>query len=78
MSWKIEMAGETFGQWHVLAEAGRRNGNVMWKCKCLGCRQTKIVAGHALRRGDTLSCGACAQKRSRAEGKSYWELRKAG
>ena len=78
MSWKIEMLGGQFGQWLVLAEAGRRNGNVMWKCECLGCHQVKVVAGHALRSGETLSCAACAQKRSRSEGKSYWELKKAG
>ena len=61
MSKRIEMAGRKFGRLTVLERtadyvlpSGQRQ--LMWKCVC-DCGNTVTVSGHALRKGNTQSCG---------------------
>ena len=53
----VDMAGRRFGRYTVLYRSENdKHGNAMWMCKC-DCGNQKIVAGSALRKGVTLSCG---------------------
>src|SRR5262249_23753716 len=54
----INITGERFGRWIVLAihpERYRRT-QVLWLCRC-GCGTERVVLGNSLRRGKSLSCG---------------------
>ena len=62
------MAGRTIGRWTVLGDAGLKNGNRHWLCRC-SCGTEKPVNGESLRRGDTHSCG-CARKNHLIHGHS--------
>jgi hypothetical protein len=58
---KIKLAGQTFGRWTVVAEAGRnKQGHVLWLCKC-ECGTEKSVSGLYLRGGGK-SCGCLQTK----------------
>jgi hypothetical protein len=57
MSKIIHVAGEKFGRWEIIEEAGRnKHGVVLWKCKC-ECGTIRNVPGNALRTGNSTSCG---------------------
>lgn len=86
---KIEMVGRKFGRLTVIGEAGKNErGQLMWECQC-DCGNKKVVLGHNLRTGNTVSCG-CArgkdltgqrfgrltvlkQVEERRDGKVMWE-----
>lgn len=52
-----DLTGRTFGYYTVLGRSPiKRYGEVHWTCRCR-CGTIKDVSGHALRRGNTKSCG---------------------
>lgn len=59
---RLELAGQVFGRWTVIAEAApRRNANgevhgSYWLCRCECGTEREVVAGN-LRKGLTTSCG---------------------
>lgn len=56
----IDISGKKFGRLTVVSRAGsRRNGNVLWLCKC-DCGNETIQSGYDLRTGHVYSCG-CAR-----------------
>lgn len=58
---KHDLTGQRFGKLTVVrATDERRNGKVVWECRC-DCGNTKLVSGGSLRDGSTRSCG-CLHK----------------
>lgn len=55
---RIEMAGKTFNSLYVIEEAGKYQGQFLWRCRCT-CGKETIVRGHYLRSGHTKTCGNC-------------------
>jgi hypothetical protein len=54
---KLNLVGQRFGRWVVLAEGGRTpRGQVRWRCRC-DCGVEKDVDGGSLRNGKSTSCG---------------------
>ena len=67
---KIDLTGQPFGRLIVIREYGRKNGAVLWLCRCLGrngddCGKEVVVDGRNLRRGKTKSCGCLQRDRTR-------------
>lgn len=62
----IDLANQHFGEWVVEEYMGKGK----WQCKC-SCGTRKIIDGHELRRGATLSCGHNKKKESNLEGKQF-------
>lgn len=56
MGAKLDLTGRRFGRWTVLEEAGRRNGGVMWKCRC-DCGTVREVRSNHLVMNRSVSCG---------------------
>lgn len=56
MSAKIDLVGHIYGRLTVVRESGRKNGKVLWECKC-SCGTTVHLTGNAMRSGNSLSCG---------------------
>lgn len=55
-----DITGQHFGRWTALdPDRTDRHGNRRWRCLC-DCGTQKVVSGHNLRSGETLSCG-CLQ-----------------
>ena len=53
----IDLAGQRFGKWTVLAHPERsRTGRALWPSRC-DCGVERVVRGDALRRGKSTSCG---------------------
>lgn len=66
----INMAGLRFGKLAVLSRAGSLYKRMAaWECVC-DCGASVVVAGAALRRGDTRSCGCGAPPRTDPRRKS--------
>jgi hypothetical protein len=62
----IDLAGKRFGRWTVLAIwPERRRTARRWLCRC-DCGTERVVCGHSLRRGASISCG-CAQREAVAK-----------
>lgn len=57
---KIDLTGKRFGRLVVICEDGRKNGRVLWKCKC-DCGNIVYVMTSDLINGKTKSCG-CFKK----------------
>ena len=57
---KKDLTNQRFGRLTVIEEAGRRGGEVTWRCQC-DCGREKIISGKSIRLGRTKSCG-CLQK----------------
>ena len=57
-----DLSGKVFGKLTVIEETNLRNDDnrVMWKCKC-SCGNIKLISGHDLIQGNTVSCG-CKNK----------------
>lgn len=53
---RIDLHGQIFGRLTVISEAGRRNGAVIWNCKC-ECGGDVVVPTGSLRTGHRASCG---------------------
>ena len=58
----IDLTGQTFGRLLVLAYAGRRKKNTLWRCKCLACGSVKTYYGSNLRCGRSTQCDGCPAK----------------
>lgn len=56
MGAKLDLTGQRFGKLTVLEECGRKNGSVVWRCKC-DCGNEVSVRANSLRKGKTMSCG---------------------
>lgn len=55
----IDMTGQHFGLWTVLAVSDEKDHvtrSTRWVCRC-ACGAVRVVNGHNLRRGITSSCG---------------------
>jgi hypothetical protein len=62
----IDLTGKRFGKLTVLEYTNeRRNGSVMWLCKC-DCGNTKLIRQQNLTKGNTVSCG-CFRKENSSE-----------
>lgn len=63
MATRYNLAGQRFGRWLVLDEAGRNKANaVLWLCRC-DCGTERAVRTHGLRSGKTQSCGCYNRER---------------
>lgn len=61
----IDITGQCFGLLTVLSKSDYQGGDgVYWNVRC-DCGNEKVVSGHAIRRGDIISCGC--SKRSNGE-----------
>ena len=57
-----DLTGQRFGRLTVIkAEEERKNGQVVWECKC-DCGNTVSVRGGHLRNGHTISCGCLTKE----------------
>lgn len=57
MSARIEMEGNTYGEWTVLEFMGANsNGQSIYFCKC-SCGTERVVVAQPLRAGKSVSCG---------------------
>ncbi len=69
----VDMTGKTFGKWTVVREYGTSNhGDIQWVCKC-ECGTERILFGHSLRSGSTLSCG-CVSRLTDLTGRLFGKL----
>src|SRR5271166_5115283 len=58
----IDLSNQIFGEWTVLSRAAVIKSNqAAWNCEC-SCGARKVIAGHNLRRGNSLCCRSCASK----------------
>ena len=78
MAKRIDMTGGRYGRYTVIGLSDRYYGpHRLWLCRC-DCGQEKAVAGHALRRGEVVSCGchrddlASARSLTHGESGSAW------
>ena len=57
----VNLEGQTFGRWHVLAYAGQtqKGRQSLWECECT-CGTCKTIRGDKLVRGESRSCGCLA------------------
>lgn len=69
MTRMTDISGMRFGLYLVIRQAGAKDGNARWLCRC-ECGRERVVAGHALRRGESRSCG-CAQRHGEMKNRSY-------
>lgn len=71
MSKVIDMTGQTWGQLTVLERAENdKHGKAQWLCQC-ECGNKKIIAGAALRKGLTISCGCNKLKKIKEYNKKH-------
>lgn len=52
----LDLTGQTFGRWTVLAYAEKRGRKHYWRCGC-ECGEEKVVHGEHLKEGRSRSCG---------------------
>lgn len=57
----IDLTGQRFGRWTVCEMTGKRNGKIIWLCKC-DCGNTKIVQGSSITNGASRSCGCLTRE----------------
>lgn len=55
-----DLTGQRFGRWHVISQAGNRNGAALWLCRC-DCGAVKNVLSNSLRRFKSTSCGCVSR-----------------
>jgi len=66
MSQLVDLSGQAFAHWKVIARASNgRGGQAMWHCACV-CGTEAVVLGTSLRRGHSRSCG-CLQVERRVK-----------
>jgi hypothetical protein len=72
---KIDISGQSFGNWRVISEVGRTSkGECLWRCECK-CGTIRNISGSALRNGLAVECVHCAAKKKNIKhGKSYTRL----
>ena len=63
---RLNLAGQVFGGLRAIESTSQRNHNrtVMWKCECLICGLTTLVASTKLKAGEISSCGCQEHVRS--------------
>lgn len=59
-------AGQQYGYWTVLEDAGKVGSNHCYLCRCV-CGKEKLVAGSSLRSGGSTNCG-CKRDNHRSNG----------
>lgn len=60
----VEMLGQRFGRWTVLAyENQKHRKGATWLCRC-DCGNERVVLGYQLRSGGSRSCGCLRDERS--------------
>lgn len=75
----IDLTGQRFGRWTVMARAERKGANARWRCRC-ECGNEKDVYGNNLRRGVSVSCGCFRNEqvskaqRAKLEGQVFGRL----
>ena len=63
-----DLTNQTFGQWTVLGDSGRRlkskcgNSRIKWLCKC-SCGETALITTRGLTSGRSKRCSRCAQRK---------------
>lgn len=57
----IDIQGQRFGRWTVLAFDQTVNGNARWLCRC-DCGEEVVVEGQSLRKGVSRSCGCLVRE----------------
>jgi hypothetical protein len=71
----IDLVGQRFGRLIVLAfHSYGAKWNTKWHCQC-DCGNQKAVFGHALRRGDTRSCGCLHREITSATSTTHGQSR---
>ena len=60
----IDLTGQTFGKWHVIDYAGKRNNAKFWNCKC-ECGETRPIFMGNLRNGSSSGCVHCSRSKKR-------------
>lgn len=53
---RLDLVGQRFGRWIVIAFAEVKSGNTCWLCECV-CGNRKVVSGNILKRRKSKSCG---------------------
>lgn len=66
----VDLKGRTYGRLTVLHRAGSKDNRAMWECVCV-CGKHIIISGHALRRGNTKSCGCLQRDKARTRLKTH-------
>lgn len=61
----IDLTGQRFGRYLVIAKTGTAAGKSMWLCECM-CGAKKSVRGTHLTSGKVLSCGCHREDKARA------------
>ena len=70
----IDITGRRFGRLTAVRPTDeRRNGHVIWECKC-DCGSTKFVPSSYLRNGTTTSCGCAKGELMDLTGQRFGEL----
>lgn len=59
----LDLVGHRFSRLTVVAKHGRRNGVIVWKCRC-DCGGTAICRTGNLRNGTSNSCGCLCRDRT--------------
>jgi hypothetical protein len=79
----IDIAGQRFGRWTVLAihpkrvryGRARKAVNVLWICRCI-CGTERVVLGCNLRAGVSTSCGCFQREKTRARSTKHGQARR--
>lgn len=66
---KLDLTGSKFGEWTVLYQSKQKTNNKYWHCIC-ACGIERDVVGHALKAGNSKSCG-CKGSRSTMGARSH-------
>lgn len=62
----FNLLGQSYGQLHVVADAGiNRDHQRIWACQCT-CGGTKTATSHQLRSSEVTCCGCTAREKQRA------------
>lgn len=72
-----DLTGLRFGKLLVIEQAGRKNGGILWSCKC-DCGNPKDVQATYLTQGKTRSCGCLRGKRRPQEIMYKGETKRVG
>lgn len=64
---KINLIGQQFGRWTVIADAPSQNQKTYWHCRC-ECGTERDVAAISLKNGSSKSCGCWNIDKSKSKG----------
>ena len=68
---EIELAGKQFGYLTVVERTGKKDGNILWRCRCKCGREGEFQATHLLT-GKTMSCG-CLRREYLEKANQYYD-----